>query len=110
MTGYLGELEQVVLLAVARLDGEGYGVTLRREIEARSGRSVSLGSVYTTLYRLEEKGYVVSTRGEPRSSRGGRARRLFRIEPEGTEALLATRRMLDRMWEGAELEPSPRTP
>ena len=55
---YLGEFEQVVLLAVARLEGEGYGVTIRREIERRTGRSASIGAVYATLDRLEAKGHV----------------------------------------------------
>lgn len=99
---HLGELEQLVLLAVARLEGEGYGVTLRREIEERAGRRCSLGAVYTTLDRLETKGYVSSREGEPTAERGGRAKRLFRIEPPGARALVVARRVLDRMWDGLE--------
>jgi PadR family transcriptional regulator PadR len=100
---YLAELEQVVMLAVAHLGDGAYGVAVRNEIRERTGRSVSLGSVYSTLYRLEEKGYLRSERGEPTPERGGRAKRLFRVERTGAVALSATRQMLDRMWEGAEL-------
>lgn len=99
---FLGEFEQVVLLAVARLDGDGYGVTVRREIERRTGREVTVGSVYTTLARLEEKGLVASVEGEPTPRRGGRARKHFRIRPEGVRALEAARGMMDRMWDGVD--------
>jgi PadR family transcriptional regulator PadR len=102
MAEYLGELEQVVMLAVARLGPGAYGVAVRNEIEGRAGRSLSLGAVYSTLYRLEEKGYLTSSRGEPTAERGGRAKRVFAVEAPGLEALDRTRRMLDRMWEGAE--------
>lgn len=99
-----GEFEQVVLLAVARLRGEGYGMTIRQEIEWRSGREVSIGAVYATLDRLERKGYIASWAGEPTARRGGRAKRHFRLEPAGAEALLASRRVLGRMWDGVELD------
>lgn len=105
MADYLGELEQVVMLAVAQLGAGAYGVTVRREIEERTGRSLSHGAVYSTLYRLEEKGYLSSWRGEATPERGGRAKRLFRVEPAGARALSDTRRMLDRMWSGVELRP-----
>lgn len=107
---HLGELEQLVLLAVARLEGEGYGVTLRREIEERAGRRCSLGAVYTTLERLETKGYISSHEGEPTAERGGRAKRLFRIEPPGVRAVIAARRAMDRMWDGLEPDPQGGTP
>lgn len=102
MAEFLGGLEQVVLLAVAHLGEEAYGVTVRQEIKRRTGRSLSLGAVYSTLYRIESKGLVSSRLGESTSERGGRAKRLFRVETEGEQALRATRRMLERMWEGAE--------
>lgn len=101
---FLGEFEQVVLLAVARLEGDGYGVSVRREIARRTGRDVTVGSVYTTLARLEEKGYVTSEEGEPTPRRGGRARKLFRIRPEGARALGAARGMMDRMWDGVAFD------
>ncbi|MGD8322071.1 MAG: helix-turn-helix transcriptional regulator [Gemmatimonadota bacterium] len=98
-----GEFEQVVLLAVARLEGRGYGVSIRREIERRTGREVAVGSVYATLARLEEKGMVTSREGDPTPRRGGRARKHFRIEPRGVEALESARTMMDRLWDGVEL-------
>ena len=100
---FLGEFEQVVLLAVAQLEGRGYGVSIRREIERRAGREVSVGSVYSTLSRLEEKGMVASWEGDPKPRRGGRARKHFRLRPAGVEALESTRAMMDSMWDGLEL-------
>lgn len=101
---FLGEFEQVVLLAVARLEERGYGVTVRKEIERRTGREVSVGSVYSTLARLEEKGLVSSWEGEPKPRRGGRARKHFRLQPAGVRALEAVRDMMDALWDGLELE------
>ena len=101
---FLGEFEQLVLLAVLRLGTEGYGVSIRDEIEERSGRKVSLGPVYSTLNRLEDKGYLRSRIGKPEPVRGGRATRHFEVLPEGVEALQQSRAMLERMWEGLELE------
>jgi PadR family transcriptional regulator len=93
----LGVLEQLVLLAVARLGDNAYGMTVRREIAARTGREVSLGAVYTTLDRLERKGYVQSATGEPTAVREGRGRRLFRIETAGEVVLAEALATLDRM-------------
>lgn len=104
---FLGEFEQVVLLAVARLEGEGYGVSVRREIERRTGRDVTVGSVYATLARLEAKGLLVSWEGDPTPRRGGRARRHFRILPAGAEALEASRGMMERMWDGVAFDGAP---
>ena len=101
---FLGEFEQVVLLAVARRDGEGYGMSLRREIEASADRSVSIGAIYATLERLEEKRYVTSREGDSTPERGGRARRHFSITRAGSEALLRSREMLEGMWAGVHLE------
>jgi len=99
-----GEFEQVVLLSVARLRGDGYGVAIRKEIERRTGRDVTVGSVYATLARLEEKGLVASREGDPTPKRGGRARRHFRILPEGADALRAARGMMDSLWDGLDLD------
>ena len=83
----LGQFEEFVLLALVRLRENGYGVTVRREIAERTSRDVSIGAVYTTLERLERKGYVSSWMGEPTPKRGGRAKRYFKIEAPGAEAL-----------------------
>ncbi len=104
---YLGEFEHLVLLAVAHLDGDGYGVSVREEIEERTGREASVGAVYATLARLEEKGFAESRTGEPTPERGGRAKRLFRLTPEGAEALGRSREILDRMWDGLDGPPTP---
>jgi DNA-binding PadR family transcriptional regulator len=105
--GFLGEFEQVVLLAVAALEGEGYGLSIRREIERRTGRPVTVGSVYATLGRLEEKGLASSREGETSPRRGGRARRHFQIRRAGIRALQTSRGMLDSMWEGVDFGRSP---
>ena len=101
---FLGEFEQVVLLAVIQADNEGYGMSIRREIESRTGREVSIGAVYSTLDRMERKGLVASWEGEAAPVRGGRARRHFRVTPEGSNALRASREMMARMWDGVEVE------
>ena len=105
---FLGEFEQLVLLAVARQDGDGYGVSLRREIERRSDRDVTVGSVYATLARLEEKGLVRSFEGASSPRRGGRSRRHFEILPAGVDALQRSRSMLDAMWDGLEFGTTPK--
>lgn len=108
MPDFLGEFEQLILLAVARLGDDGYGMTIRREIESRTGRSVSIGAVYTTLDRLERKGLVASRVGEPTPERGGRARRHFALLAPGARALHDTRRILAAMWKDVSLDPTPR--
>jgi DNA-binding PadR family transcriptional regulator len=99
----MGEFEQLVLLAVLRLDNRAYGMEIREEIEARTGREVSYGAVYTTLDRLAGKDLVTFEMGESTPERGGRARKYFRVEPAGRAALAATRRALSEMWEGVSV-------
>jgi DNA-binding PadR family transcriptional regulator len=96
----LGSLEHIVLLALVRLQANAYGMTIRREIEERTGRNLSIGAVYATLDRLESKGLVSSFLGEPTAERGGRAKRLFRIEAEGTQALRASQDTIRKMTRG----------
>jgi DNA-binding PadR family transcriptional regulator len=98
----LGDLEKLTLLAVLRLGEETYGASVRRELAERAGRTVTVSTVYVTLMRLEEKGLVQSWLGEPTSVRGGKAKRHFRLGPEGAAALRSEREMLERMWEGME--------
>jgi DNA-binding PadR family transcriptional regulator len=93
----LGRSEELVLLALVRLRENAYGVTIRREIAERTGRDVSFGAVYTTLERLERKGYVSSRVGDPTPERGGRAKRYFRIEAPGRRALNSSRETIARM-------------
>lgn len=96
----MGEFEQLVLLALLRLDNDAYGMEVREEIEKRTGREVSYGAVYTTLDRLEQKGYVTHRMGKATPERGGRARKYFRALPKGQVALRDTRQALGVMWEG----------
>lgn len=100
---YLGDFEMLAIAAVLRLDADAYGVRIRQEIEERCGRVVSIGGVYMTLDRLEEREYVSSRFGEPTAVRGGRARRLFRVEAPGLRALRHSFHALNRMVEGLEL-------
>ena len=102
---YLGEFEHLVLLAVMWLGPSSYGVTIREEIESRTGRDVSLGAIYPTLDRLEGKGFVSSYTGEPTGERGGRSKRHFKVEPAGEKALHRSREVLAALWDGLEPEP-----
>jgi len=96
----LGDLEELVLLAVLRLGDSAYGATIREELREEARRSVSISTVYVTLMRLEEKGLARSWMGEPSGERGGKAKRYFAVRPEGMEALRTTREVRDRLWEG----------
>lgn len=93
----LGEFEQVVLLAIMRLEDEAYGVTIRKEIRKCTGRNAAPGALYNTLDRLEEKGMVQSHFGDPSPQRGGRAKRLFNATPHGIEAVARAQRGYQRL-------------
>src|SRR5579863_3724185 len=95
---YLGEFELMILLTVIHLGDEAYGVPISRELEAQRGRDVSVGSVYAALERLEGKGLVESSLGDPTPERGGKAKRFFRITKEGLRQVHETRRLLTRLW------------
>jgi PadR family transcriptional regulator, regulatory protein PadR len=99
---HLGGFEHVVILALMRLGEGAYGVPVRQEIEARTGREVSIGAVYATLDRLEAKGYVKSRLGEPTPERGGRSKRFFRVTAQGSTAVTRTHRALSRLTEGLD--------
>lgn len=100
---YLGEFEHVVLLAVLRLSGQAYGVTVRQEIEARTDREVSVGAVYATLDRLEAKGYLQWHAGDPTPERGGRSKHFFQVTGKGVTAVNRTQRALQNMIKGLDL-------
>jgi PadR family transcriptional regulator PadR len=95
---YLGEFELMILLAVIHLGDEAYGVPISRELEAHRGRDVSVGSVYAALERLEGKGLIASSLGDPTPERGGKAKRYFRVTREGLRQVHDTRRVLKQMW------------
>lgn len=97
---FLGEFEQLVLLALIRLGEGAYGMTVRREIEERAARDVSIGAVYATLDRLEEKGLAKSYAGDSSDARGGRAKKCFRITGAGASALERSQQAVRQMLEG----------
>jgi len=97
----LGDLEELVLLAVLRFGEEAHGGLVRDYLEDEAGRSVSVSTVYVTLMRMEEKGLVRSWMGAPTAVRGGKAKRHFALEPEGRTALEATRAVRERLWDAA---------
>ncbi len=101
---YLGEFEQMVLLALLRLKDDAYGVTVRREIQSRTDRRVAIGAVYACLERLERKGLVDSTISDPQPVPGGRSRKYFRFTRTGAEALQLSREMMQRMTEGLAVD------
>lgn len=100
---FLGEFEQIVLLALLRLGANAYGVPIRNEIELRTKRPVTVGALYSTLDRLESKGYVASWFADPTAERGGRSKRFFRVEPLGLKAVQRSQEALAHMLEGLDL-------
>jgi DNA-binding PadR family transcriptional regulator len=101
---YLGEFEQIVLLALLRVGTNAYGVPIRREIAVRTKRDVSVGALYSTLDRLEAKGYVASWFADPTAERGGRAKRYFRVEPLGLAAIKRSQQAIAVMLQGLDLQ------
>ena len=100
MTGSLGEFEQLVLLAIMQCGDEAYGAGLVRELEQRARRRVSLGAIYTTLIRLEEKGLIAARIGDPLPERGGRRRKFYRVLPSGVRQLENSLKALREMAAG----------
>ena len=102
---FLGEFEQIVLLTVARLRSNAYGMAIRQEIEGRVGRSIAIGSVYAALDRMERKGFLTSDVGDPTPVRGGRAKRYYALQGPGAEALHRSRDVLSGLWDGLTIDP-----
>ena len=99
---YLGEFEQIVMLAILRLQDDAYAIPIRAEIEAKTTRSVARGALYTALERLEAKRCLRSRMSAPLAERGGRSRRYFTVTPTGLAALRASRRALQELWQGLD--------
>ena len=99
----LGEFEQMALLAILRLGDEAYGVTIREEIAACTGREPSPGALYTTLDRMEQKGVVRSWMGEATAQRGGKAKRYFAVTKAGCGALVNAQRAYQSLLKGLDL-------
>jgi DNA-binding PadR family transcriptional regulator len=100
---FLAEFELYVMLAVAQLGDDAYGALVRQEIEARTGRPVSIGALYTTLARLEAKGLIVLRTTKALPGQRGRARRYCRLTSKGVGAMEHSARMLSRMMDGLKL-------
>jgi DNA-binding PadR family transcriptional regulator len=96
----VGNFELMVLLAVLRVGEDAYGVPIARELEDKISREVLLGSVYAALERLEAKGLVASSLGDPTPERGGRAKRYFTVTAKGLREVRETQRTLVRLWRG----------
>jgi DNA-binding PadR family transcriptional regulator len=99
---YLGEFEQLLLLAVLRLGSEAFAPDIARELEARADRSVSRGHLYTSLDRLEDKGLLRWKVAAGTAIRDGLPRRAYTVTPAGVAALRASRDVLQRMWRGLD--------
>jgi|SRR5262245_4127561 len=99
---YLGEFEQLLLLAVLRLRADAFAPDIARELESRAGRTVSRGHLYTSLDRLEDKGLLRWRVASGTAVRDGLPRRAYTVTPAGVDALRASRDVLQRMWRGLE--------
>ena len=96
----LTDLELMILLAVLRLRDNAYGVTITRELEDTAGRSVAIALVYATLERLQDRGLVLSWKGDPTPERGGRAKRFFEVTAKGIRQIKHTQRAFTALWTG----------
>ena len=100
MVHTLGDFEQRILFALIRLGANAYGVSIRDEIESRTGRAISAGALYTALARLEKRGLVASRLGEPTPERGGKRKRLYTVQPAGERAVARAYESLRLMASG----------
>ena len=101
-SAFPGEFEQMVLLAILRLEEDAHAVAILAELDREADRRVSRGALYKTLDRMESKGLVAWRQGESTPDRGGLPRRVFRVTPEGVELLRASRDALHRLWAGLD--------
>ena len=95
----LGEFEELVLLAVCILNGAAYGVSVKKEVEKHTKRTILLGAVHITLYRLQDKGWLKSELGGNSEKRGDRRKRLFKITSSGMKQLQASQGVRQKMWQ-----------
>jgi PadR family transcriptional regulator, regulatory protein PadR len=108
MRRHLGEFEQLLLLALAGLESDASGTSVRRAIQERTGRVLSPGAIYTGFGRLERRGYVRSSFGDPTPERGGKRKRLYRLTPAGSAALRQAQTSLAQMTRGLRTTTTPR--
>ena len=96
---FLGEFEQMTMLALIQLGSDAYGAKIRQLLHSEVNRNVAIGAIYSTLERLEKKGMVTSQLGEATAERGGRAKRFFNVTSQGQVALKRARTAMDRLWQ-----------
>ncbi len=95
---YLGEFEELILLTVAATGNEAYAVTIKDEAERMSGRAINISAVHSSLYRLEDKGFLTSSFGGATQKRGGKKKRIFQVTNAGFEALKTSKSMKEALW------------
>ena len=98
MKTYLGEFEELVLLTIATLGTDAYGVSIQQDIETRCNRSISIGALHSTITRLEEKGFLKSWLGGATQERGGRSKRYYEITQAGKKAVAESKSLRDELW------------
>jgi PadR family transcriptional regulator, regulatory protein PadR len=98
MKGYIGEFEELVLLTIAVLGEDAYGVSIKEDIEVRSGRGISIGALHSTIARLEEKGFLKSFLGGATQERGGRRKRFYQLTHAGKSSLHDIKNLRDELW------------
>lgn len=103
MKGFIGEFEELVLLTIANLSEDAYGVAILEDITTRANRKLSIGALHSTLTRLEEKGYITSYLGEPTAERGGRRKRYFELTQSAISALNDMKSLRDELWANAKI-------
>jgi DNA-binding PadR family transcriptional regulator len=108
MRMHLGEFEQLLLLALARLGSDASGIDVRECIEERTGRAISPGAIYTGFQRLERRGFVATGFGDPTPQRGGKRKKLYRLRPAGVRALNDAQAVLVGMTRGLRSKASAR--
>jgi PadR family transcriptional regulator, regulatory protein PadR len=104
MKTYLGEFEELVLLTIATLGSEAYGVSIQQAIEGRCNRNISIGALHSTITRLEEKGLLKSWMGGATQARGGRSKRFYEITQSGKRAVSEAKALRDELWDLSKIK------
>lgn len=107
MKNYLGEFEELVLLTIASLGTEAYGVSIQQALVTRSNRAISVGALHSTITRLEEKGFLKSWTGGATQERGGRSKRYYELTPSGKKVLAETKSLRDELWSLSKVKLAP---
>lgn len=103
MKGHIGEFEELVLLTIAVLGDDAYGVAVLEDIQQRSKRKISIGALHSTITRLDEKGFITSYMGEPTQERGGRRKRYFQLTASAKQALSDMKALRNELWQLSNL-------